>query len=115
VSTISTHVLDTSSGRPAAGVQVALERVDDNGVTTATIATATTDANGRIATWADAAKDLASGTYRLRFASSDYFSRTQRPVFYPEVAVTFRIEAADEHFHIPLLLSPFGYSTYRGS
>ena len=114
MSTVSTHVLDTSLGCPAPSVQVTLERVDDAG-STASIASATTDANGRIATTGDSAKDLAPGTYRLRFDTAEYFARTERPVFYPEVAVTFRIDAPDEHFHIPLLLSPFGYSTYRGS
>ena len=115
MSTVSTHVLDTSLGRPAASVQVTRERVDDSGSTMAAIASATTDANGRIATAGDSGKDLTPGTYRLRFDTSEYFMRTARPIFYPEVVVTFRIEAADEHFHIPLLISPFGYSTYRGS
>ena len=114
MSTVSTHVLDTSLGRPAASVQVTLERVDDAG-STAAIASATTDANGRIATAGDSAKNLAPGSYRLRFDTAEYFLRTGRAAFYPEVVVTFRIDSADEHFHIPLLLSPFGYSTYRGS
>jgi len=121
VSTISTHILDTSLGRPAANVRVSLEGVHTTESTakgipmsmTTGLGTASTDANGRVATLGDS--PIEPGTYRVRFDTSDYFSRTQRPVFYPEVVVTFRIEAADEHFHIPLLLSPFGYSTYRGS
>ena len=121
MSTISTHILDTSLGKPAAGVRVSLERVHAAGSTaranaastTSTIAAASTDANGRIPTMGDSG--IAPGTYNLRFDTAEYFSRAKRPVFYPEVVVTFRFEAADEHFHIPLLLSPFGYSTYRGS
>lgn len=107
MSTISTHVLDTSLGKPAAGVRVAFEHEDGRPVR------ATTDANGRVAKFESG--DLGPGTYRLRFDSAEYFTKTNRPVFYPEVVVAFRIEAGDEHFHIPLLISPFGYSTYRGS
>ena len=119
MSTISTHVLDTALGRPATGVRVSLERVTTSGsgslatVMTTELGTGTTDANGRIPALGDSS--IAPGTYRLRFDTSDYFSRTNRPVFYPEVVVTIRLDSADEHFHIPLLLSPFGYSTYRGS
>jgi len=107
VSTISTHVLDTSLGKPAAGVRVTFEREDGQ------IIDAITDADGRIGEFESG--DIAPGTYRLRFDSAEYFTKTNRPVFYPEVVVAFRIEAGDEHFHIPLLISPFGYSTYRGS
>ena len=119
MSTISTHVLDTALGRPATGIRVSLERIESRSdapvamVMTTGFGTRVTDANGRIPALADAA--IKPGTYRLRFDTSDYFSRTNRPVFYPEVVVTVHIDAADEHFHIPLLLSPFGYSTYRGS
>jgi 5-hydroxyisourate hydrolase len=121
VSTISTHILDTSLGKPAGGVRVALERVHAAENTArgmamsmpSGVATASTDANGRIAAMSDS--PIEPGTYHLRFDTAEYFSRTGCPVFYPEVVVTFRIDAADEHFHIPLLLSPFGYSTYRGS
>ena len=108
MSTISTHVLDTSLGKPAAGVRVAFEQDDGH-----TIAASATDADGRIASFD--AGEIAPGSYRLRFDSAEYFTKTNRAVFYPEVVVAFRIEAGDEHFHIPLLLSPFGYSTYRGS
>ena len=121
MSTISTHILDTSLGTPAVGVRVSLERVHATesaarGMAmsmTSGVAAASTDANGRIPAMGESATE--PGTYSLRFDTAEYFSRTGRPVFYPEVVVTFRIEAADEHFHIPLLLSPFGYSTYRGS
>ena len=107
MSTISTHVLETSQGKPAAGVRVAFEREDGRTIE------AVTDASGRIAKFES--EDVAPGTYRLRFDTAEYFTKTSRAVFYPEVVVAFRIEAGDEHFHIPLLLSPFGYSTYRGS
>jgi 5-hydroxyisourate hydrolase len=113
VSTISTHVLDTSLGRPATNVRVTLERLGADA--SAAIATSSTDANGRIAAFGDPGPNVAPGTYRLRFDTAEYFARTGRPVFYPEIVVSFRIEAADEHFHIPVLVSPFGYSTYRGS
>jgi len=107
VSTISTHVLDTSQGKPATGVRVAFEREDGQTID------AVTDANGRVASFESG--QLSAGTYRLRFDTAEYFTKTNRAVFYPEVVVAFRIEVGDEHFHIPLLISPFGYSTYRGS
>ena len=113
MSTISTHVLDTSLGRPATNVRVTLEHLDGTG--TERIGAAITDANGRITAFADPAPAVTQGTYRLRFDTTDYFDRTGRTVFYPEIVVSFRVEADDEHFHIPLLVSPFGYSTYRGS
>ena len=75
----------------------------------------TTDDDGRLKEFVSGGAPLAQGTYRLRFDVSEYFTRTQRETFFPEVAVVFRIGAADEHYHVPVLLSPFGYSTYRGS
>lgn len=113
MSTISTHILDTSLGRPAADVLVTLERVDD--AAQSSVASARTDANGRVAKFSEPFADVTPGTYRLGFATAEYFARTNRPVFYPEIVVSFRIDADHEHFHIPLLMSPFGYSTYRGS
>jgi len=98
MATLSTHVLDTAAGRPAVGVPVALSKVDGE-----LLAEATTDDDGRVA---PIGGDLEPGDYRLRF-------ETGGP-FYPEVVVTFRI-TADEHHHVPLLLSPHGYTTYRGS
>ena len=98
MATLSTHVLDTAAGRPAAGVPVTL--FDAAGTT---LADALTDADGRVGSLGG---ELATGDYRLRFAVDG--------AFYPEVVVAFTI-AADEHHHVPLLLSPYGYSTYRGS
>ena len=111
-SPITTHVLDTALGRPAEGIGVRLERAD--GSRFAEIARGTTNADGRIADLV-APGSLEAGAYRLTFDVAGYFRRTSRPSFYPEVAVTFTIERADEHYHVPLLLSPYGYSTYRGS
>ena len=115
MSTISTHVLDTALGRPAAGVGVTLERLDDAGAAV-TLGTGATDGDGRLRDLVPSGHSLVvEGTYRLRFAVDDYFARTGRDAFYPEVTVSFRVGPTDEHYHVPVLLSPFGYSTYRGS
>jgi 5-hydroxyisourate hydrolase len=108
---ITTHVLDTSRGRPAAGVPVSLERAVDSGWRL--VGRGTTDADGR-------ASDLLSarpedGRYRLTFDTGAHFRGLGEPGFYPEVTVTFVVEGGEDHYHVPLLLSPFGYSTYRGS
>ncbi len=103
---LSTHVLDATSGRPATGVAVRLAR----GSTV--LAEAATDADGRVR---DLFPDLAAGTYTLTFGTGGYFAATGQQGFYPEVVVTFRVESGGRHYHVPLLLSPFAYSTYRGS
>jgi 5-hydroxyisourate hydrolase len=110
VSGITTHVLDTSRGRPAAGVPVTLERTAGDGWDT--VGHATTGADGRAAL-VSATPD--AGRYRLTFDTGAYFGPAGEQSFYPEVSVTFTVESAEEHYHVPLLLSPFGYSTYRGS
>lgn len=107
MSTLSTHVLDTSLGRPAGGVAVVLSGGEGDGP----LAEATTDADGRVG---DLGGRLEPGTYHLRFDSGSYFAAGGTEGFYPEVVVTFTISGAG-HVHVPLLLSPFGYSTYRGS
>ena len=104
---LSTHVLDAALGRPAAGVTVRLEAADGT-----ELATATTDPDGRIAS---VAADLEAATYRLRFDTGAYFAATQQTGFYPEVVLTFSVTDPQQHYHVPLLLSPFAYSTYRGS
>lgn len=101
--TVSTHVLDATRGGPAAGVGVRLERVDGT-----LLAAGVTNRDGRVADFAGAVEP---GVYRLRFDTENYLAET----FYPEVVVTFRVREAAEHHHVPLLLSPFAYSTYRGS
>jgi len=112
VSAITTHVLDTAAGRPAAGLPVRLERVADGA---AELGRASTDQDGRVGDLGPA--EVEPGTYRLVFDTSQYY-RTRRqaePPFFPEVAVTFTVHDRNRHYHVPLLLSPFGYSTYRGS
>ena len=109
---ISTHVLDTARGAPAAGVPVTLDRVND-GADARTLARGTTDADGRIAALLPGGVPTA-GDYRLRFAAGDYFRGQGATAFYPVVVVHVRLESGTK-YHLPLLLSPFGYSTYRGS
>ncbi len=112
MSGISTHVLDTAAGRPAAGVSVALERWELDAWLVC--ATATTDSDGRCQELL-ASSRVAAGRYRLVFATGDYFARDGGHTFFPEVAITFEIPHGGVNFHVPLLLSPFGYTTYRGS
>jgi len=109
MSTFSTHVLDTSLGKPAAGISVRLTHghiVLGEGVT---------DADGRIRDILSKKTTIGAGDYTLTFQVADYFSSTQRKAFYRQVIVCFSIGDTAEHYHVPLLLSPFGYSTYRGS
>jgi len=107
MATISTHVLDTSLGKPAQGIRVELESGG------AIVGSGVTDADGRVTDLASGAP-LGAGDYRLTFSVGDYFKRTKRESFYSEIAISFRVTDS-EHYHVPLLLSPFGYSTYRGS
>jgi 5-hydroxyisourate hydrolase len=111
VSGITTHVLDTSRGSPAAGVPVVLERAVDGHWKP--IGRGTTDADGRASGLLVSAPD--DGRYRLTFDTGAYFATVGAVAFYPEVSVSFVVERGEEHYHLPLLLSPFGYSTYRGS
>ncbi|MCP2261771.1 5-hydroxyisourate hydrolase [Streptoalloteichus tenebrarius] len=103
---LSTHVLDAARGRPAAGLAVRLDRWDGRDGWQPVAATRTND-DGRVTGW-----DPGPGTHRLVFDTAGYLGED---AFYPEVAVTFRIDDPAEHYHVPLLLSPFAYSTYRGS
>lgn len=116
MSGISTHILDVALGRPAAGVRVMLERAvrEDHAAVWVPCASATTDADGRIKPLLEAEKVVA-GTHRLIFATAEYFSGLHQATLYPEVLITFAVEAAGGSYHIPLLLSPFGYTTYRGT
>jgi 5-hydroxyisourate hydrolase len=103
---ITTHVLDTARGCPAAGVTIVLESADG-----ARVGSGTTDADGRL-------KDLGSvepGHYRLTFDTGGYFAAGGQDGFYPEVVVNFTVTQDEDHYHVPLLLNPYGYSTYRGS
>ncbi len=110
MSSLSTHVLDTSTGRPAVGVAVRLSAWDG-----AILAQDRTDDDGRVR--ALAPDGLEPGAYRLRFDTGTWFAAQGVRGFYPEAVVSFVVgeDQQDEHFHVPLLLSPFGWSTYRGS
>jgi len=110
---ISTHVLDITRGKPAAGVPVTLEKKDINGGYS-TENGGHTDPDGRLKDLVPAGK-LTTGTYRITFNTGSYFAGLSVESFYPEASIVFTITDADAHYHVPLLLSPFGYSTYRGS
>jgi len=112
MSDITTHVLDVSEGQPAAGVPVVLE-IEKAG-RWKEISRGATDSDGRLRHLL-APGSLVKGTYRLRFETEAYFKSRKVAGFYPQVAIVFQVRNAKEHHHIPLLLSPFGYSTYRGS
>ena len=110
---ITSHVLDTALGRPATDLAVRIDRLDADGSWT-TLGEAVTDADGRVNDFPGAA-ELEDGTYRVTFDTGAYFQAARRPAFFPRVDVVFRVDGPRERYHIPLLLSPFGYSTYRGS
>ena len=114
MSTITTHVLDTALGKPATDVAVALERVGSEGLSIL-IGAGATDADGRARDLLAPGESLEAGVYRLRFATGAYFEGNGRESFYPVVVVEFTVSGASAHYHVPLLLSPYGYSTYRGS
>lgn len=119
---ISTHVLDTARGAPAAGIEVTLERVGKDGGASL-VGGGRTDVDGRIPAMLGTSPGDASGVsdagtvFRLRFATGAYLAASGRAAFYPEITIAFRADPADarQHYHVPLLLNPFGYTTYRGS
>lgn len=113
MSTLSTHVLDAVSGLPAAGVRVTLERGDGPGQGWARLGEGRTDDDGRLRDLAPGG--LRPGVHRLVFATGDYFAATGQTGFYPEVCLVFDAADPDRHYHVPLLLSPYAFSTYRGS
>ena len=113
-SPITTHVLDTSLGRPAAGVAVALSLAGPDGGFQE-ISSGETDGDGRLASLLPSSSPARPGRYRLDFGVGDYFQRQDRTTLYPVVSIVFDLTDVGSHYHIPLLLSPFGYSTYRGS
>jgi 5-hydroxyisourate hydrolase len=114
MSAITTHVLDTSLGRPAANVPVILEKMcEEHG--SHLLGSGNTDADGRLRTLLADEKPLKPGTYRITFDTAAYFAAQGVQGFYPAVSVLFDISAPGGHYHVPLLLSPYGYSTYRGS
>jgi len=107
VSTLSTHVLDTALGKPAAGIQVTLSHGHDD------LGLVITDTDGR-AKLVEHPRRLDPGSYTLTFVVGHYFAASKRESFYDHVRIEFKI-VADQHYHVPLLISPYGYSTYRGS
>jgi 5-hydroxyisourate hydrolase len=109
-------VLDTANGRPAAGVRVTLERRDGDAPGGWMVAgRGVTDADGRLRTLLPEGEPAPAGTYRLTFESGAYFRDHGTAAFHPRVQVSFDVAQGDAHSHVPLLLSPFGYTTYRGS
>ena len=108
MTSISTHVLDTALGHPAQGVPVRLEAQDGT-----VLGEGVTDADGRVASLGG--DDLAPGRVRLVFDTASYLATSGELAFFPEVVVTIDVFDADGRLHVPLLLSPFAYSTYRGS
>jgi 5-hydroxyisourate hydrolase len=111
---ISTHVLDIAKGQPGRDVPVRLER-QETADRWLVLAAARTDQDGRCAQLLPADEALTPGTYRLAFDTASYFAAQKIDGLYPQVEITFQVRNHDQHFHIPLLLSPNGYTTYRGS
>jgi len=111
---ISTHVLDTARGRPAASLVVRLERADPSGAWRQ-LSSLATDQDGRCAELLPDGEPLREGDYRLAFETADYFAAQGGRGLYPRVEITFHVARGESHFHLPLLLAPNGYTTYRGS
>lgn len=117
MSQLTTHILDTAKGKPAEGITVVLFQLDPADPVTANwrqITLGTTNEDGRIPTLLADDAVLEVGIYRLKFETKEYFDKLGVQTFYPFVEITFTI-SGNEHYHVPLLLNPFGYSTYRGS
>jgi 5-hydroxyisourate hydrolase len=112
MSGITTHVLDTSTGKPACGVHVALSRRD--GSTFSELALGVSDADGRVRQFLPEVT-LTAGVYRLTFETAAYFRASSREAFFERVTLELVVADASQHYHVPLLLTPFGYTTYRGS
>ena len=116
MSAITTHVLDTARGRPAAGVAVLLEQATGEPASGwSEIGHGITDGDGRVKALLAPGALLLAGVHRLTFATGAYFAAQDVAAFYPEVRITFTVTDPTQHHHVPLLLSPYGYSTYRGS
>jgi 5-hydroxyisourate hydrolase len=110
---VTTHVLDLRAGRPAVGVRVALDVLD--GDDWRRLGEGATDIDGRLSGLLPAERRLTPGAHRMVFETGAWFADQGVDAFYPEVSVVFEVADPTQHFHVPLLLSPFGYSTYRGS
>jgi 5-hydroxyisourate hydrolase len=114
MSAITTHVLDTARGVPAAGIAVLLEFLDGS-TSWQPIGRGATDADGRLRTLIPDGEPLQVGVYRLTFTTLPYFEERGLDTFYPRVVIEFETVPGQTHYHVPLLISPFGYTTYRGS
>ena len=112
MSQLTTHILDTTKGKPANDVGVILYQFNNG--QWERITGGVTNADGRIPDLLEKDTKMEWGTYKLRFETQSYFARQSLPTFYPFVEIVFEVRT-EEHYHVPLLLSPFGYSTYRGS
>lgn len=113
---LSVHVLDLQTGQPSPGIRVDLERRAATG-NWQPLGSGTTDEQGRIRALVPAAAldQWAAGDYRVVFRTGEFYARQQQSSFFPEIPVVFRVDSARQHYHVPLLLSPFGFSTYRGN
>jgi 5-hydroxyisourate hydrolase len=111
---ISTHVLDVTLGQPASGVPVRLERLESNGIWQP-LGSATTGKDGRCAQLLPEFDSLRAGRYRLTFDTGSYYAGLEISALFPVVEINFEVRVGESHFHIPLLLSPNSYTTYRGS
>jgi len=112
-SPITCHALDSTAGKPCAGMSVRLDRLTSNGF--ALLSQNMTDNDGRCTNLMQAGSRLDIGIYKITFFSAEYFTKRGITSFYPFVEVTFEVKDDTQHYHIPLLLAPFSYSTYRGS
>ncbi|MEW6760396.1 MAG: hydroxyisourate hydrolase [Pseudomonadota bacterium] len=110
---LSVHVLDQQSGQPGAGIEVMLEQ--RTGSDWRELARGVTNEQGRIPALYPEGKAMRAGDYRIVFRTGEHFARKGQPTFFPRIPVEFTVDAPAQHYHIPLLLSPFGYSTYRGN
>jgi 5-hydroxyisourate hydrolase len=113
MSQITTHILDTTLGKPAPGVEITLHQQHNSGWKI--LAAGITNADGRITNLLEQSEVLPAGIYKMRFETQAYFDALRVKTFYPFVEIVFQISGNGEHYHVPLLLNPFGYSTYRGS
>ncbi|MEM6470916.1 MAG: hydroxyisourate hydrolase [Planctomycetota bacterium] len=112
-SPITTHILNTALGRPASGVTVRLSRFREGKFHE--IGRGVTDGDGRVMTGLIDDSEYSAGEYQLRFETADYFAAQGIDAFYPRITIEFLVAPDEEHYHVPLLLTPFGYTTYRGS
>lgn len=111
---LSSHILDISTGSPAVAVDIILEKYDTDNKIWHEIAENTSDKNGRVTNFLPNSEKSNKGIYRLRFLVDDYFKKQNRDSFYPFIEVVFQIKD-DKHYHVPITLSSYGYSTYRGN